>query len=216
MEPRFRIISGPVQHPYSSCFSVRLDIDSALLNSSSNGQAKKLMVLTDESTLVSRLIAAWNARSEELRERIAMDPANDASWLWAIQLRICTYLLRRYGREQKSDTSPELDAKDSVTVIHPRKTFNATRPPHSYDENVHRARFRHRCQETLVRLQSLVADARTRSLQRADSEVKLAHERRCRARRRQPGLQTLDKAVAVVAIFLIALLTLIMVLLTLQ
>ena len=174
------------------------------------------MVLTDDSTLVSRLIASWNARGEELRERIAMDPTNNASWLWAIQLRICTYLLRRYGREQKSDTSPDPEAKDSVTLFQPLKTFHATRPAHSYDESEHRARFRHRCHETLVRLQSLVADARSRSLQAADSEVKLALERRCRALRRQPGLQTLDKAVAMVAIFLIALLTLIMVLLTLQ
>ncbi len=174
------------------------------------------MVLTDDSSLIARLIASWKTREEELRERIAMDPTNSASWLWAIQLRICTYLVRRYGRKQKRGTSPELDAKDSVTVIHPRKTFHATRPPHSYDENVHRARVRHRCQDPLVRLQSLVADARTRSLQRADTEVKLARERRCRARRRQPGLQTLDKAVAVVAIFLIVLLTIIMVLLTLQ
>ena len=174
------------------------------------------MVLTDDSSLIARLITSWKTREEELRERIATDPTNSASWLWAIQLRICTYLLRRYGREQKSDPSPDQEAKDSVTIYHPLKTFHASVRAHSYDEREHRAKFRLRCQETLVRLQSLVADARTRSLQRADSEVKLARERCSQSRQSRAGSMTIRKEVAKVVMFMFVLWAILMILITLS
>ena len=143
------------------------------------------MVLIDDTKAFSRLIATWNRRGEELRERLAADPTHHAAWLWAIRLRICTYLVRRYGGGHESDSSTPETADRPVASLRSPSTLHATERALSIEECEHREQFRHRCHETLVRLQPLVADARSRSLLVADSEVKLAHERYCRARRRR-------------------------------
>lgn len=143
------------------------------------------MVLTDDTNAFSRLIATWNSRGEELRERLAADPTHHAAWLWAIRLRICTYLVRRYGSGHESDSKPDVVAERSITTPRSSSTHHVTERALSFEECEHREQFRHRCHEALVRLQPLVADARSRSLQVAESEVKFAHERYCRARRRR-------------------------------
>jgi len=55
------------------------------------------MVLSDDRTFRARLLASWNLRAHDLRERLAEDRTNDAEWPWSIRLRLCHSLMRRYG-----------------------------------------------------------------------------------------------------------------------
>ena len=138
------------------------------------------MVLADDHKLVSQLLAAWRARSQELNAWLEADPKNESSWLWAIQLRICTYLTRRYGHADRGDGPDPGDETTRGGSPPPPGTARARVVDRgsSIDEDEHRERYRHRCRDTLHRLQPAVADARCQTLRHAATQLTLARERR--------------------------------------
>ena len=142
------------------------------------------MVLTDESSAVSRLIVTWNSRADELHEWLATDPTNSAAWLWRIQLRICTYLVRRYGREQAGGARRGAGVMGSTAAPRPSGGGHVAQDALPPDARELRAQFRDRCHETLTRIQPLVGDARDRSVRLADAQIKRMIRRRRRLQRR--------------------------------
>lgn len=153
------------------------------------------MVLTDESSAVARLIVTWNNRADELREWLATDPTNGAAWLWRIQLRICTYLVRRYGREQARDARRGAGVMGSATARRPFGGGQFAQDALPPDARELRAQFRNRCHETLTRIQPLVGDARDRSVRLADAQIRRTIRRRRRLQRRwiRTSTVTLDQ-----------------------
>ncbi|NNF44686.1 MAG: hypothetical protein HKN62_16900 [Phycisphaerales bacterium] len=66
------------------------------------------MLDPDDNSAFGRLTATWHTRRVALQRHLEIEPDAERSWLWRLHLRICTYLLRRYGNlERPAGMPPE-------------------------------------------------------------------------------------------------------------
>ncbi len=103
----------------------------------------------------------WEARRGSLERSLSTSPDSQCSWLWRIRLRICTYLLRRYGsvaprQDDRSRTQlPESPGSFAVTT--------PTRPVIPLLEIQRRTQIRDRQHPALERLAGVGDDTRERT-----------------------------------------------------
>jgi hypothetical protein len=64
------------------------------------------MVATGRPPFANELIAAWQARRDDVRAALERDPEHLNAWLWRIQERILTFLLARYADDESLSPPP--------------------------------------------------------------------------------------------------------------
>ncbi len=105
----------------------------------------------------------WEARRGSLERSLSTSPDSQCSWLWRIRLRICTYLLRRYGAVR--ETREESDQPRTQLPSRPRSFAEAipNRPVVPLREVQRRTQIRDRQHPALERLAGLGDDTRERT-----------------------------------------------------
>ena len=109
----------------------------------------------------------WQARRGSLERSLSTSPDSRCSWLWRIRLRICTYLLRRYGavREMRDDAPSQGDQPWTELTVAPKILCrnNPSRPVVPLWEIQRRTQIRDRQHPTLERLAGVGHDTRERT-----------------------------------------------------
>ena len=114
-----------------------------------------------------KISSQWEARRGSLERSLALFPDSSSSWLWRLELRICTFLVRRYGilpdprndapsqgdqsTTRLSDPCPPLAGSDSLRRVIPAMEVRR------------RIQIRTRQHPTLERLADVGHDARERT-----------------------------------------------------
>ncbi len=116
----------------------------------------------------------WEARRGSLERSLTLFPESRSSWLWRLELRICTFLVRRYGVLPDARNDAPSQADQSTTRL--RDPF----PPPARSDSIQRVipvmemrrriHIRARQHPALERLADVGHDARERTLRIAARE----------------------------------------------
>lgn len=105
----------------------------------------------------------WKARRSSLDRSLSTLPDSQWSWLWQIRLRICTFLIRRYGSLADRDDAPKrVDCSPAQLTesTEPFATTNPIRRVIPVRELRRRTRLRDRQSPTLEHLAAVGRDTR--------------------------------------------------------